>query len=160
MATSAPIDSCMATARSGGKGHGPAVDVRLKDGLFFGDFDAVGEAEQLEPAAVGQRRSGPSHEAVQSTVRGDHVLARPQGEVVGVAEDHFCPGGAKLLDFQPLDRGLRADGHEGGQLHVAVRRRENAPPRPAAGVGVEQPIRKRLILRQRHWTSDGSGVFW
>ena len=107
-------------------GHQPAVDVRAEDGLLFGHFDAMGEAEQLEAAAIGQDRPVPAHEAVQPAQRGDDLFAGPQREMVGVAQDHLRPGGAELFDLQPLDAGLGADGHEGGQLHVAVRRGEDA----------------------------------
>ena len=57
------------------------------------------------------------------------LVAGPQGQVVGVAEDDL---GADLLEVavqRGLDRALRADGHERGRLDDAVRRVERAEAR-------------------------------
>ena len=145
----------------GRDGHQPAVDVRAEDGLLLGHFDAMGEAEQLEAAAVGQDRAVPAHEAVQPAQGGDDLFAGPQREMIGVAQDHLRPGGAELFDLQPLDAGLGADRHEGRHLHLAVRRREDRPPRRTMGVGVQQAEREwrgghlrldsEVIREGSHW---------
>ena len=105
----------------------------------------MGQAEQLEAAAIGQDRSVPTHEAVQSAQGGDDFFARPQREMVGIAQDHFRPGGADLFDLQSLDAGLCGHGHEGRQLHVAVRRGENRTAGCTMGVGVQ-----KLELESHH----------
>ena len=122
----------------GRKGHQPAVDVRAKDGLLFRHLDKMGQAEQLKSAAVGQDRSVPAHEAMQAAEGGHRLFAGPQGKMIGVAEDHFRPGGAELFNFEPLDAGLGADGHKGRHLHGAVRRRKDRPAGRRAGIGVQE----------------------
>ena len=119
-------------------GHQPAVDVRAEDGFLLGDFHAMREAEDLEAAAIGQNRPIPAHETVQAAERGDYLLAGPQREMIGIAQDHLRPAPADVFDLQPFDARLRGDGHEGGQLHVAVRRGKNPPPRGTPGVNVQQ----------------------
>ena len=51
----------------------------------------------------------------------DHLLAGPQGEVIGVRQQHPGPGGAKLIGREPLDRRLGSHGHERRRLDRAVR---------------------------------------
>ena len=51
------------------------------------DLADVGELKDLEAAAVGEDRAVPAHEAVQAAQFGDQLVAGPQGEVIGVAED-------------------------------------------------------------------------
>ena len=106
----------------GRKGHQSAVDVRPEDRFLLGHFDQMGEAIELEAAAVGQDRPFPAHEAVQSAQGGNHLFAGPQREMVGVAQDHFRPGGAELFDLQPFDARLGSDRHEGRHLHRPMRR--------------------------------------
>ena len=117
----------MATARSGERATSRPSMCERKTACFLGHLDEMGEAEQLESAAVGQDRAVPAHEAVQPAQRGDRLFAGPQREMIGVAQDHLRPGGAELFDLQALDAGLGADRHEGRHLHVAVRRREDRP---------------------------------
>ena len=95
-----------------------------------------GQAEELEAAAVGQDRPVPAHEAVQAAQVADHLLAGPQGQVIGVGQHHLGPGLAELVDFQPFDAGLGGHGHEGGQIDRAVGRRERAPPRGRARIAM------------------------
>ena len=111
-------------------GHQPAVDVRAEDGFLLGHFHAMGEAEDLEAAAVGQDRPVPAHEAVQAAQRGDYLFARPQREMIGIAQDHFRPAPADLFDLQPFDARLRGDGHEGGRCTSPCG--VEKPPRRAA----------------------------
>ena len=120
----------------GRKGDQSAVDVRAKDRFLLGYFDQMGEAIELKSAAVGQDRSVPAHEAMQSAERGDHLFAGPQREMIGIAQDHLRPRGAELFDFQALHARLGSDRHEGRHLHRAVRREEDRPPGGAMGVGV------------------------
>ena len=55
----------------------------------------LGEAVDLEAAAVGEDRPVPVHEAMQAAQLGDEVVAGPQGEVIGVAEDDLGAGVAR-----------------------------------------------------------------
>ena len=116
--------------------------MRTEFGPVFGDLHDRRQAEKLKSAAVGQDRAVPAHESVQAAQLFDDPFARPQGKMIGVRQNHFGAGGAKLLDLQPLDRGLRADRHEGRQLHRAVRSAERRPPGLRTGVDMVQFERK------------------
>ena len=106
----------MAMARSGDSSSRRAVDVRAKDGRLLGDFRVLGQAEELKAAAVGEDRAVPAHEAVQAAQIADHVFARPQRQMIGVAQDHLRTGRAHLVDRQGFDGCLRAHRHERRQL--------------------------------------------
>ena len=54
---------------------------------LLGDFAQLGERPDLEAAGVGQERPPPGGEAVQAAHFADQLVAGPQPEVVGVAED-------------------------------------------------------------------------
>ena len=64
-----------------------AVDVRAEHDAVFGQLRQLRQAEDLEAARVGEHRALPAHEAVQAAVRGDHLEAGAQPQVIGVAED-------------------------------------------------------------------------
>ena len=133
----------MATARSGEMATSRPSMCERKTACSLGDLDAMGEAEELEAAAVGQDRAVPAHEAVQAAQRRDHLFAGPQGQVIGVAQDHLGPGGAELLDLQPLDAALRATGMKAGISTGPCGVVERAPPRGTARVGVVERKRER-----------------
>ena len=52
---------------------------------------ALGQAEDLKAAAVGEDRPVPAHERVQAAERRDSLLARPQREVIRVARIICAP---------------------------------------------------------------------
>ena len=139
-------------------GHQPAVDVRAEDGLLLGHLDAMGEAEELEAAAIGQDGPVPAHEAVQAAERGNDLFAGPQGEMIGIAQHHLRPAPADLIDLQPFDGSLRGDGHEGGQIYRPVRRGKNTPPRRTVGIDVQQAERERRSSHGRKQIKDKAGV--
>ncbi len=123
----------MSTARSGREQVRRAVQVRAELGALLGDLPAVGEAEHLVPAAVGQDRMRPSDEAVQAAAPGNQLVAGTEIEVIGVAENDLR---ARLLEIavtHRLDGALRPDRHEGGRLHDAVRS-VNSPRRATPSV--------------------------
>ena len=107
--------------------------MRAEDGGVVGDLARRGEAVDLEAAAVGEDRAVPAHEAVQAAHLGDEVVAGPQGEVIGVAEDHAGAGRFELVGRQPLDGRLGADGHEDRRFDDAVRRVQPAAAGGAVG---------------------------
>ena len=110
-----------------------AVQVRLEVSAFLGDEPALGEAEHLEAAAVGEDRARPSDEAMQAAAPRDQLVAGPQHQVIGVGEDDLGAGILYVLMPNRLDRALRADRHERGCLDDAVRRLEFAETRLAIG---------------------------
>jgi len=110
------------------------VDVRLEEDPFRRDLAQLGQAVDLEAAAVGEDRFLPAHEAMKSSGGADRFAPGTEVEVIGVGEDHFHAEGFGLGGQEGLERPLRAHGHEGGRLYRAVRRYEPACPRAAAGV--------------------------
>ena len=101
-----------------------AVEVRLELGAFFPDDAALGQAEHLEAAAVGEDRPRPADERVQAAAARDQLVARPQEQVIGVAEDDLGADRLEVAVQRRLDRALRAHRHERRRLHDAVRRLE------------------------------------
>ena len=67
------------------------VEVRTEEDSVAFHLPEVGEAEYLVPAAVGQDRSVPAHEAVQPPERSDPLVSRTEVEVIGVREDDPDP---------------------------------------------------------------------
>ncbi len=86
----------MSVARSGRQEVQRAVEVRAELRAVLADPPHRREAEDLVAAAVGQDRAVPADEPVQAAAARDQPVARPQVEVVGVAEDDL---GAELLEL-------------------------------------------------------------
>ena len=128
-----------------------AVEVRAEDEAVLGDRAAVGHRERLEAARVGEHRVRPAREAMQPTERVDQLGARAQPQVVGVAEHDARAGRRDLAGRERLDAALRADGHERGRGHVAVRRGEHA--RARVGVLAEHAPREAGGARAAHAAS-------
>jgi hypothetical protein len=66
----------------------------------------------------------------------DEIVAGPQIQVIGVAEQNVRAERLELLVRDALDRTLGADRHERRRLDDAMRRRH--PSAARAGVGVRQ----------------------
>src|SRR5262245_27538509 len=109
------------------------IQMRAKLCALFVDLPSSGEAEYLIPAAVGEDRMWPADELMQPTSAGDQLVARPQIQVIGVAEDDLRAGLLEIAVERRLDASLRADRHERGCLHDAVRRAQLAQTRTAVG---------------------------
>ena len=80
----------------------PAVDVRAEHGLLVGHPGDPRQAEELKTAAIGEDRAVPAHETVQPAQGRHHLVARPQGQVIGVGQDHLAPVGASWSISRPL----------------------------------------------------------
>ena len=97
-----------------------AVEMRSELGAIFGDAPPLGKAEHLIAAAVGQDRPRPSDEAMQAAGARDERVARPQIQVVGIAEDDLgaepVAEVAQIAMRDTFDRALRADRHERRRL--------------------------------------------
>ena len=77
------------------------VDAPERDAVVVDTRDRVAEREDLEPAGVGQDGPVPAHEAVEAAELPDELVAGPEMQVVGVAEEDLGaergaprPGGA------------------------------------------------------------------
>jgi len=115
-----------------------AVDVGLEMHALLGDPPQGAEAEDLEPAAVGEDGAVPVHEPVETPVVPDQLVARTQVEVVGVAEDDLGPRLLEPRRGHGLDGSLRPHGHEDGRAHLAVGCRHPAEARPGVPVGLQE----------------------
>ena len=82
---------------------GPVVDGAERDAVVVDREQRVAQREDLEAARVGQDRAVPAGERVQPAELLDHVLARAEVEVVGVAEDHVRAERAHLVGMERLD---------------------------------------------------------
>ncbi len=127
-----------------------SVDVRAKLGSLLVDRDPVSEAEDLETAAVGQERTVPAHEVVQSSQLLNHLGPGAEGQVVGIGQDQLSAAGGQLSGGEAFDGALRADRHEGRHLHHASRRGQGAAP------SVTQPVK---LLDAKSKTAGGHRSF-
>ena len=111
----------------------PVVDRAEGDAFVVDGGDRVAEREDLVAARVGQDRAVPAHEAMEPAELGDQLVAGPEEEVVGVAENDVRADRPHLVGVERLDRRLRPDRHEGRGRNVAVRRAEDAGARGPVG---------------------------
>src|SRR5580765_680764 len=121
-----------------------AVEMRAEVRARLIDRPPVGQAEHLIAAAVGEDRLVPADEAMQAAAPRDQVVAGPQVQVIGVAEQHLRAEAVELPVRHALHRALRAYRHEGRRLDVAVGGRHPAPAR--ARVGVRHLKSERHVL--------------
>jgi hypothetical protein len=96
------------------------------------DLAGLGKRENLEAARIREHGIWPAHEPMQTTQPGNHIVAGPQIEMIGIGK-YQC--GAHLLDLdwrERLDRCLRANRREDWREKVAMRCGED----PRAGTVV------------------------
>ena len=108
---------------------------------FLGDRPPRRETEHLIPAAVCQDRFRPADKPMEAAAARDEIVARPEIEMVGVAQEYRGAGGVQILMRDAFHRALRPDRHERGRLDLAVGRRQDTAAR--ASVGVRHTKRKR-----------------
>ena len=108
-----------------------AVERRSEGHAVLVGLRAIGEGGDLEAAAVGQPRTGPAGEAVQSAEGFDRLLAGPFVQVVRVREQDLGPGLGELGEAHPAHRAVGRDGHERGRLDDAVGETQSAGARPS-----------------------------
>jgi len=103
-----------------------AVDMRTKSDRVFGDLSELRQRHHLEAAGVGQHRAAPAGKVLQAAKGCNALSARPQHQMIGVAEHDIGAGLAHLPPMHALHRTRGADRHEGGRSHHTMRRRELA----------------------------------
>src|SRR5215470_11694969 len=84
------------------------------------NFSQVAEAEDLEPAAVGQNRAIPRDELAQSAQFEDGLVTGPQKKMVGVPEND---AGIEIFEHllgDSLDRAGGPDRHEDRRFDLAM----------------------------------------
>ena len=110
--------------------------MRLEVDAVFHNLPALGEAEDLVAAAVGEDRAVPADEPVQAAAPRDEVFSGAEVQVIGVAEDDPRAGVGEVAVRQRLHGPLRADGHEDRRLDDAVSRVQ--PPAAGPAIAREQ----------------------
>ena len=107
----------------------------------------LGQAEHLEPAAVGQDRPLPTREAVQAAERGHRLVPGAQMQVVGVAEHDLRANIFEVKGRQAaLDGGGGRHVHKRRGLYGAVDGSKLAAARGA--LLVQQAVRHIILLHQ------------
>ena len=95
--------------------------MRGKGDPFLCDFPQLRQAEHLKPAGIGKDRPVPSGKAVQAAQFGHIFIARPQMQMIGVAQHHLTMVGLQIKCGQAaFDGACRCHIHEGGRLHRAM----------------------------------------
>ena len=107
-----------------------AVQVGAEYNTVVGDFAKVREAENLKAARIGENRSRPGHEFMQSAQRANALVAGAQVQVIGVAQQILLAQLAERLLRKTLHRARRAHRNKRRCIDHAVRRRQ--PPEPRA----------------------------
>ena len=122
-----------------------AVEMRPKLNTLLGNTCQSLQAEGLKTAAVGEDRTLPAHEGMESAPVPDDLMARSQIEMIRVGHDDLGSNVPKVLRRQCLDRGLGPDGHEGGRLDRSVISAHSRGSAAAAGVLVLDVERKNQV---------------
>ncbi len=115
--------------------HHGAVDVRAERHACLRHFAQGRQRHHLKSAGIGQDRMGPAHEGVQSAQSRDAFGARPQHQMIGIAENDIGARGTHVVVINAFDRRLRADRHESGRAHHAMRHGHRAGARGAVRCG-------------------------
>ena len=136
-----------------------AVDVALEGDAFLFDLAPMRQRVHLKAAAIGQDRSLPAIEAVQTAGFLQHLQAGAQVKVIGVAQTNLCLNVVdQLMLMHCLDRGRRTDGHEDRCLNRAVIGLD--APGAGAGLGVGMLERESQTCgKLRKGFSKGLAVF-
>ncbi len=105
------------------------VDRRTKAHALLAQLAPAREAEDLEPARIGEDRAVPIHEAMQAGMRADYRGTRSQHEMKCVAQDDLCADADELLGCHRLHGPVRAHRHECRSVNDAALEFEAPAPR-------------------------------
>ena len=164
MTMSEPSRSCTSTARSGDNSTSAPSICERKVTPSSVDLPQRRERHHLKAAGIGQDRVRPVHECMQPAKRGDALRRRPQHQMIGVAEQNLGARGAHVIVMHALDRGLRADRHEGRRVHRRHAAVVISPARAAPSVAARRkengsdmlPTMHETTGRRRHRSRTGS----
>src|SRR6187455_49085 len=107
--------------------------MRAKFDTVLGQLSEVRQRKYLESAGICQQRSPPRGEIMQPAEMLDHIDARPEKQVICIAEDDSSVKFV-LEPFEPnaLNRALRTDRHKNGRFDHGPSRRD----RPCTSVSI------------------------
>ena len=97
-----------------------AIDMGAEIDAVLGNLSAIGEAEDLEAATVGEDGSIPTGKFVKAPTPGDELITGPQHQVIGVAENDTRTNLLQVTRCQCFDRPLGADRHEYRRVDLTV----------------------------------------
>ena len=117
--------------------RGP-VEVRSEFNAMRPDLANLGEAEHLESATVGQDGLLPVHETMQPACRVDDLHARPDVQMVGVAQNDLRAHLLQFAGINGLHRRLSAHGHEHGRVNHTMLGAQPPETRFGTGISLEQ----------------------
>ena len=104
------------------------VDMGAEPDAVITDLPQRSHAESLKPAAIGEYRSVPAHELVQAAQIDHGLHARPEVQMIGVAQHYLGANVPHLFRGQCFDRGLSGNRHEERRERFAVRSLKLAGP--------------------------------
>src|SRR5882724_11056198 len=106
--------------------------MRAKRHTFFAHLCEITKTENLKAAGIGQERSVPAHEFVQTTQRADQLMSRTQVKMIGVPQNDV---GIQFLEHilgHSFDRTNGSHRHKRWRFQRAVRGLYAAEPRCAS----------------------------
>jgi len=115
-----------------------AIQMGAKGCAGLGDLRQFLEAEDLESAAIRQNGPIPVHELVQAAETPDQLMAGPNIQMIGIAQDNLGIHLFQVFRSHGLHRRLGAHRHENRGLEDAVQGTHLAP---AGGAEDELPRR-------------------
>ena len=108
-----------------------SIDVRLERYSLFRNFCQPRQRKDLKSAAVGQNRPPPVHKSVKTVKLIDDLAARPEIEMICIAENDLSSGHQKLFWSQRFNRCLGAHRHKNRRIDPAT----GSPNDPGSGAG-------------------------
>ena len=137
--------------RFGGPANLRAIVDRLEREPIFIELQRIGERKNLEPAAIGEDRTGIVHERMKPARLFDKIRTRPKRKMVRVRQDDLRADLMERLGANALYRCTCSNGHEQRRFHDAMRCFEAARTRVAAR-GFER------VIEERHYEHSGKAV--
>ncbi len=113
--------------------HLGAIDRRGEVDALLLDLAHRPQTEHLKTTGIGKDRPLPLHEVVQVAVALDHLGARSQPEVKGVAQNNLRTDRFDVPRQHALDGTVGAHRHEGRRFHGSARKGQTPPTRLAIG---------------------------
>ena len=129
--------------------------MRSERHAFFANLAQISETENLKAARIGKEGAIPRHEPMQPAHPANRLNARPQKEVVGIAEQNLDAQIFEHILRDPLHRCQRPNRHKHGSLNFTMRSDELASAGGAAGSFNLQMDRHPRILSE-----EGSHLNW
>jgi hypothetical protein len=110
-----------------------AIDVGLKGHSVRVDCPEGEQRHDLESARIGEDRSWPIHEAMETALARNPVGAGPQHQVVCISQDALASRRSNRIGGHRLDGSRCAHGHKCGCVERAMGCMQDSRPRATVG---------------------------